>query len=271
MKPKKIIMFARKNYFITFFFAIILFVGFFAFYKIVFSKPTYVYAKVKIGQGLWWANTGKPSIWYLEAIKEGDLAKDILGSTQAKILEKRYYRWFGSDSFDIYLKIVLKTNYNKRTGEYTFNRSTISVGSPIYIQFPRINLTGMITDLSPKPFRDEYVDRIVYITKRYAFPWEFEAIKIGDSVSDGKNKIFEVLDKSMIETSNLASDVYGNSSSATSEAKGYITVKVKFKLRNINNQWILGEDQIITPGHVLNISTPSFVFDNYSVSQIVSE
>ena len=268
MNRKKLLKFLRKNYFIVVILFCIFFVGGVIVSKSLFSKPTYVYVKVKVGQGLWWANTAKPPIWYVNSINVGDASLDLLGQEDAKILSKKYYRWYGGDQFDIYLTILVKVGLNKKTGEYSFDRSALSVGSPIDIQFPKEEVTGTVIALSRQPFEEKLVEKVIYLSKRGAQPWELDAIKIGDYFFNGKDRIFEVLDKSGIELTNLTWDSFGNNTQNITENSKYITVKAKIKVQQVNGQWILGEDQVITAGRVLNISTPNFVFDSYTVSRI---
>lgn len=268
MKLKKTLRFLKKNYFLVIFFAAILFVGVVVGYKLLLSKPVYVYAKVKVGQGLWWVQTQKPSIWQVEGIKKGDISYGILGSPEAKILSKRYYRFYGSDQYDIYLTILLKVGLNKKTGQYTFNRAVISIGSPVEIQFSKAEVSGTIIALSQKPFERNLVEKVITLTKRYAFPWEVDAISVGDIYFDGEENIFEVLDKAALNTSSLSFDPYWNSGIGITEQTRYITVKAKVKLKKVENQWILGEDQLIVPGRNISISTPNFVFESYIVSDI---
>ncbi|MDO8269567.1 MAG: hypothetical protein Q7T54_02750 [Candidatus Levybacteria bacterium] len=268
LKIKRSVGFFRKNYIITIFIACILFVGVVVVARSYLSKPTYIYVKVKVGQGLWWATTAKPATWYVDSVNKGDVSLDILGKPEAKILFKKYYQWYGTDQYDVYLNIYLKVGRNKKTGEYTFNRAVLAVGSPIEVQFPKINITGTVISLSEKQFEEKLVERTIYLSKRGAFPWELEAIKIGDSYFNGEEKIFEVIDKSGIELTNLTWDAYGNNTPSISEPSKYITVKAKVKMKQVNGQWILGEDQPIISGRAINISTPNFVFDNYIVSRI---
>jgi len=270
MNLKKLVRFLRKNYFIPILVVIVIFIGLITVYKIGFSKPYYVYVKVKVGQGLWWASTQRPSIWQLDAIKKGDTSYDILGKPLAQIISKKYYRYYGSDQLDIYLSIKVRVTYNKRRGEYSLNRSVLSVGSPIDIQFSSQRITGTVIALSIIPFNDRFFEKTIKISKKYANPWEFDSIKIGDKYFDGETILFEVVDK---QTQNASSMLTLNTSFSTSgsnvlEPVNPIDVVAKVKLRSINNQWVLGEDQIIVIGRPLNISTPNFLFDNYVVTSI---
>lgn len=264
---KKLWKFAIDNYFISIFLAAIAFVAVVSVYKLFLTKPTYVYAKVKVSQGLWWAATQKPSIWFLKALKKGDTETDLVGKPVAEILSVRYYPWFGSEQFDVYLSLKLKVSKNKKTGKYNFKRSTIGVASPIDLEFPSVQFSGTIIDMSDKLFIDTYIEKTVTLTKKYAYPWEYEAIQVGDLYFDGTSTVFTVLDKAATETRTLTEDAQGNYPVDT-EQKRYIVVKAKIKVNIINNQLFFGPEQKITLGRNINISTNNFTFNDYTVSKV---
>lgn len=265
---KKFFHFALNNYFISIFLAAIAFVVVVSAYKLFFTKPTYVYAKVKVSQGLWWAATQKPNIWFVKAIKKGDAETDLVGKPVAEILSVRYYPWYGSDQFDVYLSLKLKVSKNKKTGKYNFKRSTIGVASPIDLEFPSVQFSGTIIDMSDKLSTDLYIEKTVTLTKKYAYPWEYEAIQTGDSYSDGEETVFTILDKTATETRSLTEDAYGNYPVANPEQKKYIIVKTKIKLRQVKDQLFFGPEQKIVLGKTLNISTNNFTFNDYTVSKV---
>lgn len=267
-RQKKVFIFFRKNYIITIFIACILFVGVVSFSRLFLAKPTYIYVKVKVGQGLWWANTAKASIWHNDAINKGDIMRGITGNPQAIILGKRYYRWYTSDQYDVYINLKLKVTQNSKTGEYTFNRSSVSIGAPIELQFPKEYITGTVIGMSDSSFEEVYTDKIIYLTKRNALPWEYDAIQIGDNFFDGEDSVFKVTGKEAKETTNISADSYGNSSPEITEEKNYITIKAQVKLRKTGGQWVMGEDQLVVPGRPINISTPNFVYSDYIISKI---
>lgn len=268
MKSKKASKFFNRNYLILLFAACIFFVGLVAVVKITFTKTADVYVKIKLGQGMWWATTAKPPVWYVDSISVKDTGKDLLGKTQAVILEKRYFRWYLNDQFDVYLTMKLSASYSKKKDEYTYDHSVISVGAPIEVQLTKSNITGTVMAISKTPFKDKYVEKIIYLTKRNAFPWEYDAIKVGDVYFDGKETIFSIMEKSEDETSNLIVDDYGNGSQGVTEPRKYITVKAWIKLKQVNGQLILGEEQVITPGKNFLLATQNYQYDNYVVSKI---
>lgn len=268
MNLKKLYKFLIKNYFITVFFACIVFVGLVSFYKLFISKPYYIYTKVKLGQGQWWtASYNKPSIWLATSIKKGDFEKDLTGKTIVEVLGVKYYPWLYYDQFDVYLTLKLKVSANKKTKKYTFKRSSIGVGSPIELELSSTQVSGTIIELSEGEFDEEYVDKTIILTKKYAFPWEYEAIKAGDKYFDGEDYVFEILDKKATSTSILSSDSPGHISSSPEERK-YINVKAKIKVKEKGEQLIFGEEQIIQPGKMITISTPNFSFDEFFVGEV---
>lgn len=268
MKLRRLYKYIVTNYLVALILLIIFIVGIIYISRTLIAKPTYIYARVKVGQGLWWVNTAKANIWHVDAINKGDIEKDLVGRPIAEVLSKRFYRWYTSDQYDVYLTLKLKVSVNKKTGEYTFERSQISVGSPITLQFPKAYITGTVSEISFNPIQDKYEEKKVYLTKRNAYPWEYDAIQIGDKYFDGEDTVFNVINKEAKETTNLSSDPYGNNTPDITEPRSFITVVAKVKLKKVDNQWIMGEDQVVSVGRNINVSTLNFGFTDYIVSKI---
>jgi hypothetical protein len=281
---KKIWKFAKKNYFITASFAVILFVGIVSFYKLFAAKPTYVYTKVKLGQGLWWSLQIRPNIWFATSLKKGDKEYDLLGKPAAEILGVKYYPYYYPDQYDVYLTVRLKTSYNKKSDKYLFKRSSVSVGAPIELEFSSAQVSGTVIDLSSKEFADKYIEKTIYLTKKSAYPWEYDAIKIGDKYFDGENNVFEILGKSASDNPSLSVDRFSVNDYIPStenlgpaypvipevipEGKKYIVVKAKILVKEKNNQLLFGEEQTIRPGKLFNLFTSNFAFNDFVVGKI---
>ncbi|MFZ5932514.1 MAG: hypothetical protein ACOYT7_00280, partial [Patescibacteria group bacterium] len=130
-----------------------------SFLKTASGKPTYLFAKVKASQGLWWAASAKPNIWFPASIKKGDIETNLLGQPIAEVLEVRYYPYViegtpYEDKFDIYLTVKLAADFNKRSQKAIFKRSALSVGSPIELNFPTSAISGTIIEMSPEEFKE---------------------------------------------------------------------------------------------------------------------
>ena len=263
---KKLWKFAINNYFISIFLACIVFVGLVSFYKLFFVQPTFVYAKVKIGQGLWWASTQKPSLWFVKNINKGDVQTDLVGEPTAEILSVRYYPTYISNQYDVYLTMKLKVSGNKKTGKYNFNRSSIGAGAPIDLEFPSHQFSGTVTDFDDAPIKDEYVEKTVYLIKPLAFTWEYDGIKIGDKFFDGEENVIEILDKSAVEHPTITSK--GSLEEVFSQDRSDIVVKLKLKGKVVSDKFIFGEDQVVSLGKTVYLSTDNFTFTDYLVSKV---
>lgn len=273
MTLKKVFRFAVNNYFISIFVAVIIFVIFVSTFKLFFSKKTYIYAKVKVGQGLWWANTSKPSVWMVQALKKNEIETDLTGNPIAEVLEVRSYPWWNSDQFETYVTLKLKVTGNKKTGKYTFKRSTIAVGSPIDLEFPSVQVSGTILELSEQLFKDKYVEKTISLIKRNGYskdaPFTYEEIKLGDKFFDGTDTVFEILNKQLNKniitvSNNLNAQIYEREIETTQT----IEVKAKIKLREKEGRLFYGEEYLVKLGKTLNVSTPNYAFTDYTVEKI---
>lgn len=264
----KFFKWALQNYFVLIFIGCIGFVGVVSVYKLFIVKPTYVYVKVKMGQGLWWASTQKPSMWFIQAIKQAKEEKDLAGKPVATIEKVVYYPWYGGSQYDVYVNLKLRVSKVGNAGKYNFNRSTIGVGAPIDFEFDAVQFSGTIIQLSTQPIKDTYVEKTVVLTKKGAYPWEYDAIQIGAAINNGETNIFNVADKQAVDTYSLAGDQLGNYLASNSENRKYITVKITMRGRVENGQFVFGEEQIISAGRVISFSTPSFVFNDFTIAGI---
>ena len=99
--------------------------------KAVFTDNTYVYAKIKVSQGLWWANTARPSLWIANSIKKGDKEQGLGGNPLVEVQTVRYYpissqnAIYQEPQYDVYLTVKMKVQYNKNTDSYSFKRELL--------------------------------------------------------------------------------------------------------------------------------------------------
>jgi len=265
---KKVRKFLVKNIFLSLFIAIIAFVGFVVVFRMLTAQPEYIYAKIKVSQGLWWANTAKPSIWLAESIQKGDVEKSLTGKPVVEVLEVRRYPWWGSDEFLVYITAKLEVSKNMKIGKYSFKRSAIGVGSPVDFELSNAQISGTITALSEQPFpHNESMKEVTFI-KKWAEPWEFDAIQVGDKFNNGEEDVFEIIDKKIAYAQAEYVPRLGYNYPSYSEPKVHITVTAKILVREENNTIIFGEDQVLRLGKELNLSTEKYTFTDYLVSEI---
>lgn len=244
----------------------------FALFKLAKPNSDIVYAKVKVSQGLWWSTTSNPDTYFIRAIAKGDAEYNLYGSPDAQILSVRYYpsldKTLNQNKYDIFLTLKLAASYNSKTQKFTFKRSSLVVGIPIEIETNKAQITGTVMEVSPQPFEDKYEERILFITKKFAYPWEYDAIKVGDGYFDGEETVFEILDKNQRPTSALENDYYGNFTSSTLDSVRYISVKARVKVLKRDSSLFFGEEKLLNSGSYFNLWTPNFNFQDFVVGQI---
>jgi len=277
MKMRKVVKTAKKNYLFVIFALGIFIVGFYIVSKSVFSKPSYVYVKVKVGQGLWWAATTRPNNWYAQSIKVGDTKLGMGGKPDAHVLSVRRYpsptiTWL-SNQYDVYVTLLLKSGLNKKTGGYSYNRGQLSIGSPIEVQFPKVDLTGTVIEISEKPFLDEFVYKTIYLVYQGGFnedfPYRYNNIQIGGTYNDGTGIVFEVIDKALEKNiwpiaNNLTGYVYEREITTTQN----IVVKDKVKLLKKTSGLFYGEDYKVTVNASIPFYTDNYYFENFQIRKI---
>lgn len=272
VRQKKIVKFLKKNYLLTLFISVVLFVGIIALFKLLTPNSTELYVKIKMGQGYWWANTTKPGSWYLNSFKKGDIYYGSIGKPQATIMDIRRYP-YGYSQYDIFVTLKMKVESRGKNGPYSFNRTNLLIGAPIELEFPTSRLTGAIIELSKTPFKDNYVEKTVYLVNQGGytkdFPYRYDSIKKGDKYSDGQDVVFEVLDKNLEKsiwtvTNNFNGEIYEREVETTQN----IVVKVKAKFKQKDDGLYYGEENKLSLNTQLPFSTSNYFFENFYIRRI---
>jgi len=261
------------NWFLAIFFGCIAFVGVVSFYKLFVKSENFVYVRVKVSQGLWWASTQRPPQWLAAALKENMVEKDLTGSPKAKILSVRSYPYYSTSQYDTYLTLKLKVSGRLKTGTVNFNRSTLAVGAPIELAFPRAEITGTVMAMSPHPLKEKLIWKTVTLVKNNAYQWEYDAVQVGDSYHDGKEKVLEVLDKQLSPNSALGFEPYGTYSerslvSPLIQPRYVLTVKARLKVQKTSGGLVYGAEQELKLGKGLSLSTAHFYFQDFQLSAL---
>ncbi len=262
------IPFIKKYYFLLIIVGCVGFVGVVSVYKLFISKPTYVYAKVKVGQGYWWASTLRPNQWFLKAIKAAKEQKDLTGKPTVRVLNTYYYPYYGTNQFDVYVMLQLKVTKQGKKGVYNFNRETIGVATPIDLEFPNVQFSGTIIELSEKPITTQLVAKTIYLTKKYSYPWEFDEIKIGDKFNNGSEDVIVIVDKAKSETNEVLKDDQGKLISTDTEKYDYITVKAKVMAYKEDSRYIYGEETILSPMRSFDFITDEYIYNGFTIAKI---
>lgn len=265
---KKILSFIKNNYFLLIIIGCLVFVGLIVFYKVFIVKPTYIYAKIKVGQGMWWATTQRPNYWFVKALQKAKTEKLPASTPNAKIVDISYYPYYNSSQYDVYVTAKLKVDLISKTNTYNFNRETIGISSPVELDFPNVQFTGTITELSKKPIEESYIEKTVYLTKKYSYLWEFDEIKIGDVFTNEDKTIFQILDKTKGETNEVFVNDQGKFDTSELDFYRYIILKTKMRVKKVDNLLLYAEEIIISPGRTIGVTTDNSVLTDYTIAKI---
>ena len=266
-------VFLKQNWFLSIFFACIAFVALVSFYKLFLGEENFVYARVRVSQGLWWASTQRPPAWLSQAVQPGMIAKDLAGAPKAKILAVRAYPYYSASQYDLYLDLKLKVSGKLKTGSVNFDRSALAVGSPIELAFPTVEITGTVMKLSSKPIKEQTKWQTITLIKSNAYQWEYDAITIGDSYHDGQEKVLEILDKQISANQVYPIDYYGGVGERsvmglTAQPRYQIIVMAKIKVSQLANGLVYGQEQELKLGRGMNLSTANFLFQDFQLAEI---
>lgn len=248
---KKTINFSRKHFYIFLFALALLFPFTVTALKYFSTNETYVYVRVKVSQGLWWASTERPKIWLRDSLAPGDRTLNLTGKEIAKVLKVESYHYNRKPPeetrYDIF--VTLKLLVNKSGQKYLFNRDPVVAGAPLELELSKTYLTGSIVALSESEFSDETVTKVVTLVKKLTNFNEYALIRPGDYYSNGSDKVFEVLGKYQ------AGD------------KLYVTAKIK-AVKNSSGNLIFGYEQVLVPGSIFDLATNNFDFNEFYIYQI---
>jgi len=257
----------RKNLPIVIFIGIIFFVGLVVLFKLFTAQEETVYAKVKVSQGLWWASTAKPSVWLANSFEKGLIETDLTGKPIVEVMTVRSYPWWNSDQYDIYLTLKIQASKNERTNVFTFKRAPIAVGSPVDLEFPEVQVSGTVMELSENPFKENRINKTIRLQKKYADQWEADAIEIGDTYYNGVETVAEILDKKVVPSSEVYVRV-GNVYPFSTEDTYQVTVTARLMVQDDNDHLIYREEQPVQLGRTLNFQTSQLVYQDYIVTAI---
>lgn len=239
------------------------------FLKVVKTEKKEIFVKIKVSPGFWWASTSKPLVWFPDSIKKGDKEKDLAGKIDAEVLEVRHYPYQakldGVDyitQYEIFVKAKVKVDYNERKNQFIFKRSPLAVGAPIEIELPQVSLSGTVIEIDESENKDTYLEKeITLVYEDYAF-YENElvygGIKIGETYFDGEDIVFTIKDKKLQKMS------FGN----PSVPRMAIVVQAKIKVKEKSNQFLFGEEKIISVGSDFFLPMQEFIFSNFIITSI---
>ena len=127
---------------------------------------------------------------------------------------------------------------------------------------------GTIIALSEDPPKDVYENKILYLYKKAVNPWEYDQIHIGDALTNGKEKIFEILDKEKGPAVGELLSQFGESLNWDTQPYQFVKIKVNVRLKKQDGQNVFGEEYVVSPGRVFPVSLNNLTLNDYTVIKV---
>lgn len=173
----------------------ILSVAFFFFLR----KADYAYITLRVSQSDT-LNTYNdlPPVWFIDKIQPGLKETDGLG--RENILIEGVHRYSSNDlNQDFYVDLKVRSIFNARTGQYSYNGSTLLVGSYQSFKLQTLQLTGVIVDIRGK---DTVPEEKYFVVKGFINPaGNDDQFSVANTVGDGiRNYLADTLQKGLTVT-----------------------------------------------------------------------
>ena len=264
MKYKSVKKFLQANFFWIAIVISIFMVSSVFFYRSFVSKQQYVYTKIKLGQGFWWAATKNPNVWFIEALNNIKQYTSNKRNSSYEVISVRYYPLWDLQQFNIYITLKLNVKKLKNSNEYKFQRSKIAVGSPIDFNLGNIELSGTVINLSEAPITERRIEKTMVILKKNTYEWEYNQIEKEDLYFDGEEVVLKVIDKWKQKSTTIAKDSLENYIGINPKLID-IFVRLKIKLKKTNAGLVFGEEEIIKEGRIFNAALSKTILNKYII------
>lgn len=225
-----------------------------------------------------------PRSSYADRFIKGDVENDGLGRVLSEIIDVETFN-IDSQRKAVYLDVLTKTTYDKRSGLYYAKGKPLIYGASLRFNFKSVIFDGIVTEL-PEPYRQKFYDFNIYEVRvllkginyynnrdttqgilglSYVEPEIVKSIKKGDKILDSKDEtLFEVVDLVVKPSIRIVTNDRGDVFKVNDPVyvDGLITLKARVKV--IRNQVYVLDD---TPLKI-NENLP-LIFDNLSVYPLI--
>jgi len=249
----------------------------FVFVLSLFQKSTYITADLFVTGGEWWWGTPSPPYWLGNPVSRGAVEYDIKGRKLVEVLSVEKFEEVGRTS--MVLQVRLLVSKNMLTKKYRFKQNPLEIGTTISISPGSTQLYANVTGIEGIQLLGNTEKQRVVVRLFNVFPWQADAIHVGDVMKNSSGEVAKVLSKEVViaektivtENTQLSSDVPGRRPGQLVLVKSDplrrdVTMELEIAVRVINDQRYFGFTQTVKVGEYLYISLPSIFINPVIIS-----
>lgn len=245
------------------------FFGLVVFFQIVLLPSDQVVIRIKAGPGNWWWVTPRPPDWLATSIKSGDKEYNAIGQPTAEVLRVQIYD-AGGTTRDVYATIKISAKKNRRTNKYRYKGEYIEIGGPVAVTLNKTLFQGLVTKIYEpnESIVPPLVKKIVRVKYPDRWPHEFDAVVVGDSMTDGDGtKISTIIAKEQSPSVREGIDSSGRLTYTTSPIKNDFYITMELLVEQRGEEFIFREEQYVKINNGLWIQYPHY---NITGAEILS-
>ena len=239
-------------------------------FQVYVQKPTYVTVRVKGSPGNWWWVTPRPPDWLANAVQVGDKEYNAANKAIAEVKAVDIYD-AGGPTKDIYVTVDLDVRYNKQTKKYRYKGEPLEIGGPISLSLGSTFFPGMVVGINGEQKNvKQQSDITVSVRYRDRWPYEFDAIKIGERIVGGDgNPIAEIIAKERRPAEREVETLAGQVVKGFSPVLDDFYVTIRLRVTKTDDQYVYREEQYVKVANQLWLLFPSYNISGAYITSIV--
>jgi hypothetical protein len=233
------------------------------------QKKTYVVADLFITGGEWWWVTSSPPYWLGEPVQRGAVEYNISGKKIVEILDVQKFDELNRKTMVVKARLLVTKDF--RTKKYRFQQNPLEIGATIEISPGSVQMYANVIGIQGVQNFDQLQKQTIVVRWYNVFPWQADAIHIGDAMTDNSGKeVLRVLSKDVrdaektVVTENNQS-YYGAPGKQTGQLvllhtdplRRDVTLTLDILTRSSGEQNFFGYMQTIKVGEPLYLSLPN--------------
>ncbi|MFZ2025563.1 MAG: hypothetical protein WAV51_04760 [Microgenomates group bacterium] len=243
----------------------------------LFQKPTYITANLFVTGGEWWWGTPSPPYWLGSPVSRGAIEYDIKGRKLVEVLSVEKFEEVGRTSMILQVRLLISKNV--LTKKYRFKQNPLEIGTTISISPGSVQLYANVTGIEGVQLLGNAEKQRVVVRLFNVFPWQADAIHVGDVMKSGSEEVAKVLTKEVVaaektivtESTQLSYDAPGKRSGQlvllrSDPLRRDVTMEMEIAVRTVNNQRYFGFTQTVKVGEYVYISLPSIFINPVIIS-----